>query len=258
MFFGSELRRMREASGLTGKELADALGCTPQWISTMESGRKISEQSALDLDTYFTTGGHFHRLWKLAIDIELQAALPPGFPEYADHEKRARTVRAYCPLIISGLFQTERYAETVISAIDTYGTQDLIAKRMSRQALLSQEDPPRVWLTLEETALRRKVGGKEVMHEQLDALLKASEQPTVMLNIVPERVGYHAGLEGLLMILGFKDQADIAYTESSGEGMLIRDPSKVKEKLVRWDLVRGHALPIEESRAMLRSLQEDL
>lgn len=117
VFFGTELRRMREEAKLTGKELADALGCTPQWISTMESGRKVSEQSALDLDTYFRTNGHFHRIWKLINDVELQTTLPPGFTEYAEQETKATSLRAFSGLLINGLFQTEDYAASLMATI---------------------------------------------------------------------------------------------------------------------------------------------
>ncbi|XRQ08520.1 helix-turn-helix domain-containing protein, partial [Actinomadura welshii] len=113
-FFGAELRRKREQAGLTGKELADALGCTPQWISTMESGRKVSEQSALDLDTYFKTDGCFHRMWKLINDVELQTFLPPGFTEYAEREKKASSVRVFSALLVNGLFRSDQYARSII------------------------------------------------------------------------------------------------------------------------------------------------
>ncbi len=258
VFFGKEVRRMREAAGLTGKQLADTLGCTPQWISTIESGRKVSEQSALDLDTYFRAGGHFHRLWKLAIDVELQTVLPPGFAEYVERESKASTIRIYSPLVISGLFQTESYAETVIGTISNESTSELVSKRMERQAILTRVNPPRVWLTLDETALRRRVGSTETMREQFAYLIEASERPNIMLNVIPESVGYHAGLEGTLTLLSFAEGPDVAYVETTGEGLLIEQPTAVKDKVVRWDLLRGHVLPAGESRAMIRTLLENL
>ncbi|MGP4027004.1 helix-turn-helix domain-containing protein [Actinomadura sp. 3N407] len=258
IFFGTELRRMRDAAGLTGKELADALGCTPQWISTMESGRKVSEQSAHDLDTYFKLDGYFYRLWKLANEIEVQTVLPPGFSEYAEREKKAASIRIYSPLVISGLFQSEGYAHTVISTIENNNTSELVSKRMERQSVLTKINPPRVWLTLDEAALRRTVGSPDIMREQFIYLLEVSERSNVMLNVIPESVGYHAGLEGTLTLLSFTEGPDVAYVETTGEGLLIEQPAKVKDKVVRWDLLRGHVLPAGESRAMLRTLLENL
>lgn len=258
IFIGAEIRRKREEAKITGKELADTLGCTPQWISTMESGRKVSEQSAHDLDTYFKMGGFFHRLWKLANDTEAQVIFPPGFPEYAEREKKAESFRIFCALLINGLFQTEDYARSVLGAIEGVSTQDLITKRMERQAILTRENPPRTWLAIDEGALRRVIGSREIMRDQLQSLLVTSERPNTMLQVVPDSVGYHAGLGGSFTILGFDDGPDIAYTESAGEGLLIDRPARVKDKVVRWDLLRGYALPVEESRAMIRTAMESL
>ncbi|WP_329522026.1 helix-turn-helix domain-containing protein [Spirillospora sp. NBC_01491] len=258
VFFGTELRRKRDESRLTGKELADTLGCTPQWISTMESGRKISEQSAHDLDTFFKLDGHFHRLWDLANDIELRTVLPPGFTEYAARESKASTVRMFCGLLVDGLFQTEGYAGAVVGSINGSNTSDLINNRLERQSILTQSSPPRVWLTIDEVILRRVIGDHAVMREQLTYLLTASEHQNMMLQVVPYKAGYHAGLGGSFTILGFDDGSSNAYTESAGVGTLIKQPARLSDFVVRWDLLKGHALPVAESRAMVRAAMEEL
>ncbi|MEU8304064.1 helix-turn-helix transcriptional regulator [Actinomadura sp. NPDC048955] len=258
VFFGNELRRMREHGGLTGKQLADALGCTPQWISTMESGRKVSEQSALDLDTYFKTGGYFYRLWKLAKDIEVQFVLPPGFPEYLEEEKKAISYRIFCALLVNGLFQTENYTRAILTATDGTNASELTSKRMERQTVLTRDNPPHAWLVLDEYVLRRVVGSPEIMREQLRSLLDASERLNTMLQVIPSSAGYHTGLEGSFTILGFDDMPDLAYTESAGEGILIERSTRVRDKVVRWDLLRGHALPVKESRTMIKTVMESL
>ncbi|TDC60194.1 XRE family transcriptional regulator [Actinomadura sp. GC306] len=258
VFFGTELRRLRDGSGLTGKGLADALGCTPQWISTMESGRKVSEQSALDLDTYFKTGGHFYRLWKLVNEVEVQHILPPGFPEYLEYEKKATSYRIFCALLINGLFQTEDYTRSIITSTEGANIAELTTKRMERQEILRRDNPPHTWLVVDEVALRRPIGSPDIMREQLEFLLEASERINTMIQIVPNRSGYHAGLEGSFTILGFDDRPNLAYTESAGEGMLIAKPARVQDKVVRWDLLRGYALPVEESRAMITTVMESL
>ncbi|URN10239.1 DUF5753 domain-containing protein [Actinomadura madurae] len=224
----------------------------------MESGRKVSEQSALDLDTYFTTGGHFYRLWKLAKDIEVQFILPPGFPEYLEYEKKATSYRIFSVLLVSGLFQTEDYTRSILAANDGTNVSDLAANRMERKAVLNRGHAPHTWVVLDETVLRRTVGSPEIMREQLNYLLEVSERVNTMLQIVPISAGYHAGLGGSFTILSFDDRPDLAYTESAGEGLLIERPARIKDKLVRWDLLRGHALPVRESRAMIRTVVESL
>ncbi|GAA3981191.1 helix-turn-helix transcriptional regulator [Actinomadura viridis] len=257
-FFGTELRRRRDEAGLTGKQLADSLGCTPQWISVMEGGKKISEQSAHDLDTYFKTGGLFHRLWKLANDIELQTTLPPGFPEYAEREKRANSIRVYSALLVNGLFQTEGYIRAVMGGRDQQDKEDLVQQRLKRQSILTQDNAPHTWFTIDESALRRVIGGPAIMREQLQHLIDFSDHPSTMVQVVPHGVGYHPGLTGSFTILGYKDGSQAAYTESAGAGMLIEHPPRVADYAVRWDMIRGHARSVEESRALLTAVMESL
>ncbi|WP_301174161.1 helix-turn-helix domain-containing protein [Actinomadura geliboluensis] len=257
IFFGTELRRKREEAGLTGKQLADALGCTPQWISTMESGRKVSEQSAQDLDTFFKTDGSFHRMWKLVNDVELQTYLPPGFAEYAAREKDASSIRVFSALLLSGLFQTPDYARAIIGADRTSGIEEMVEKRMERQAVLLRDPPPFTWFTIDETVLGRVIGSREITKGQLNFLLELGERPNIMVNVVPLNAGYHAGLGGSFQILDFNG-SHIAYSESAGVGTLISQPDMVAGFAVRWDLLRGHALPVEESRAVIRTAMESL
>lgn len=257
IFFGSELRRKRGEAKLTARELGDALGCTSQWISTMESGRKISEQSAHDLDTYFKTDGLFHRLWKHGKDLELRAILPPGFAEYAEREQGASTIRIFSALLLSGLSQTADYARAIIAADRTAGVEEMLEQRLERQAVLARDTPPLVWLTIEETVLYRVIGNREIMRAQLAHLLDLDERPNIMINVVPRDAGYHAGLGGSFQLLGF-DSSELAYSESAGVGTLISQADRVAGFTVRWDLLRGHALPVAESRAVIRTAMESL
>ncbi|KAB2381363.1 helix-turn-helix domain-containing protein [Actinomadura montaniterrae] len=257
IFFGEELRRMREKAGLTGKELADALGCTPQWISTMESGRKVSEQSALDLDTYFKTDDHFHLLWRLANSLETKVALLPGFTEYLERERKAATARTFSALLVNGRFQSEEYARAVLSSTRSGDVEGLVENRLARGTTFLRDPLPSTWLTLDETVLYRRIGGARVMKSQLNYLLELSEHPEIVINIIPQDVGYHAGLGGEFTILSFNG-SQAAYTESAGVGILIEDPVKVESFALRWDLLRSHALPVNESRVLIRNALESL
>ncbi|QFG21530.1 helix-turn-helix transcriptional regulator [Actinomadura sp. WMMB 499] len=257
-FFGTELRRRRDEAKLTARELGDALGCTSQWISTMECGRKTSEQSALDLDTYFKTDGMFHRIWEHAKKADRRTLPPPGFPEYAEREKHATSIRIYSALLLTGLFQTERYAATVMGATENDDATEFVAERMERQSILNSENRPKVWLTIEENVLRRPTGGADVMREQLASLLKVSDHPDVMMDVIPRSVAYHPGLEGSFTLLGFDNGTNIAYTESAGTGMLIEQPARVVDYVVRYDTLRGFALPFSASRALITEVMESL
>jgi hypothetical protein len=224
----------------------------------MESGRKISEQSARDIDTFFKTDGYFYRIWQQATRVEIRTSLPPGFEDYLEREKTATGLRIFNALLFTGLFQGEDYARTVLSENGVSNIDDRIATRIERQEIFTRETPALVWLTLDEDVLHRPIGGPEVMRKQLSFLLEASTRSNVMLNVIPRRVGYHAGLTGSFTLLGFQDGTNAAYTESAGIGMLIEQPAKVAEFVVRYDSLRGHALPVDESRALVNTLMESL
>ena len=146
----------------------------------METGAKPSLSSAIDLDTYFKLP------WKpfqtMAEEIEeagIQTAPPPDFRAYAELEKQANTILKFEALLMSGLFQTENYARTVLGSLHAPNLLDEpLSARMTRRAeVLDREPSPRVWLTIDEWVLKRTVGGPDVMREQLAALLKACDNP---------------------------------------------------------------------------------
>ncbi|MCP2343061.1 helix-turn-helix domain-containing protein [Actinomadura rupiterrae] len=210
VFFGRELQRKRTALDLTQEQLAERLGCSSTWISRMEVGRKISKDSAIDLDTFFKTDGIFLRMWELSKEIE------PGMAEH------------------------------------------LLAERLSRQALLAKEKPPRCFFIMDEMALRRKVGDEKLMREQYKNLLDVARLPSVTIYVINEGTGYYPGLTGAFTVIGLDDGSHVAYTESAGSGMLISERARAAKYLLRYETIAGYALPISESLALIRRLLEEL
>ncbi|GAA2441661.1 helix-turn-helix transcriptional regulator [Actinomadura vinacea] len=258
--FANELEAWRNEAGLTKVGLSKALGYSDSYVGQVELCKNVpSEKFAQDLDTYFKTNGLFQRLWKQIDETRHLSTLPPGFPQYLDCESRADTIRNFNPTLVNGLLQAEGYARTILESNQVPDSVERrVHERMKRQEIFARENPPRTWFTMDEAVLRRIIGSREIMREQLAHLLEFSERPTNMVQIVPLSVGFHDGLGGTFTILGFKDGASVAYTESAGEGMLINRPSRVASHLVRYDLVRGHGLPVEESRALIRNVMEEL
>jgi transcriptional regulator with XRE-family HTH domain len=256
--FATELAAWRGT--MSKVELAETLGYTPQLIGQLEAGKNIpSKKFAEDLDTYFTTNGLFVRLWRLINETRHLAALPPGFSKFVELEAQATAIRIFALALITGLLQTEAYAREILLTIQQPDVVDqFVASRMERQAIFAREKPPRLWATFDERALRCMVGSPEVMRAQLEYLLEASWRPNVMLEVVPESTGGHAGLGGDLTLLSFNDEPDVGYTESSGRGQVVDDPVGVADFHVRYDLIRGHALPVAESRKLIESILESL
>ncbi|MBO2463452.1 helix-turn-helix domain-containing protein [Actinomadura violacea] len=257
--FASELTAWREKAGLSKTALAETLGYTPQWICQVEAAKSIpSKDFAENLDTYFKTNGVFERQQKRIIETRHMAILPPGFTEYQQREAEASQVRVYQLTLIHGLLQTEEYSRAVIGHNQDVDTVErLVAERLKRQELLTRENPPYVWFTLDEAALRRKIAGPEIMRSQLAHLLDLDERPNISIDIVPQREGYYPGLAGSFTILTFMDAPDVVYGEIAGQGMLIQEPRVVADFAVRYNSMRGDALRVEESRALITSVMEE-
>jgi transcriptional regulator with XRE-family HTH domain len=257
--FAKELEWRRTQAGLSKKDLAEKLGFADSYVGQVELCKNLpSEEFANALDTFFQVDGLFFRLWMRINETRHLSILPPGFPEYLDYEKKADHVRIFSTNLISGLFQTEAYATTVISALMGPATEKLVAERMERKSIFERDHPPHTFLVFDESVIRRNVGGAEVMRAQLGHLLEVGRRERTQLQIVPYDAGFHVGLTGSFTILGFEDEPEVAYTEASGEGILLKRRDRVVVQVVTWDLVQGHTLSTEESLTMIKDAMEDL
>ena len=136
-----------------------------------------------------------------------------------DLESAATLIRTYEGQFIPGLLQTDDYMRAVIGGAQLEESSEEMGRRvrlrMARQTLLTREHPPRLWAVVDEAALRRPVGGPEVMRGQLERLIDASKLPNVTLQVLPFAVGAHSGMPGAFSILRFADPElpDVVYLE---------------------------------------------
>lgn len=256
--FAAELAAWRNERGLSKVELAESLGYTPQLLGQIEAVKNIpSKRFAEDLDTFFETNGLFFRLWKLINETRYQAALPRGFPEFMAREATASTIYSFEPSVIKGIFQTKEYAYELMKAgRSPEEIEQLVTRRLERQELLNRPKPPRIVAVFDEVAIRRAIGGHEVMRGQVERLIEVAEQPHVTMQIVPVSRGSYAGLMGAFDILGFDDVPDVVYIEGHVGGQLIGDAATVREYGLRYDLIRGAAMSDDESLKLLHSILE--
>jgi transcriptional regulator with XRE-family HTH domain len=258
--FGSELRTLRDEAGLSRPQLGEVLGYTGQWIGQVELTKSNpSEQFAIDLDTYFKTGGLFFRLWKSIRRATNRRVLLPGFPRYLELEAEAGLIRAFVTQLVPGLLQTESYARAVISAwSNPEPIEDRVATRIERQQVLSKENPPTAWFVLDEAVLHRPFGGRKVMAEQLTWLAEFAESPHVQVRVLPFSSMTYAGLDGMFTLLRLANGDEVVYQEGPALSQLIDAPDIVADCAVRFDLVMGEALPRAESHKMILRALENL
>lgn len=258
--YGSVLRGHREGAGLSRPQLAKALGCTPQWIEKLETGQRApSEATSADLDTYFATPETFHRMW-----LEIRRAgrcpeLPPGFSGFVDLEAKATIMYIFENMVVTGLFQTYRYAYEVLKAGRRPEViEQLVATRMERQEILTRESPPEIVFVLDESGLHRPIGEDEVRKEQIQHLIELAERPNVTMQVVPSRTGAYAGLPGAFTVLSFDDGPNLVYVGGHAEVQVIEQSDKVRAHEVRFNLIRGAAMSADDSLELLHAIWESL
>jgi transcriptional regulator with XRE-family HTH domain len=229
MLLGAQLRRLREERGLSRLEAGWEIRASESKISRMELGRvSFKERDVADLLTLYGVVDEGERgvllslarqantpgWWHQFVDV-----LPGWFQAYVGLEAAASLIRTYEVQFVPGLLQTEAYARAVIGLGYASAAREEIERRvsvrMARQRVLARPSPPRLWAVVDEAALRRPIGGREVMRAQLEALVEASKQPNVGVQVVPFDRGGHAGTGGAFTLLRFPDQdlPDVVYLE---------------------------------------------
>ena len=229
MLLGAHLRRLREAEGVSRETAGWEIRASESKISRMELGRvSFKERDVADLLTlYGVTDEEEREAW---LTLARQAntpgwwqregdILPSWFQPYLGLESAAVLIRTYEVQFIPGLLQTPEYARAVIllghGNAPPAEVERRVAVRMKRQHVLARDDPPQLWVVVDEGALRRPIGGPEVMRAQLRALVDATKLPHVRLQVIPFNVGGHAAAGGSFSILRFPEQdlPDVVYVE---------------------------------------------
>jgi transcriptional regulator with XRE-family HTH domain len=255
--FGSEVRRAREAPGMTQSELGDLVPCDKATVSRVEAGLTAPDESfALACDQAFPEmQGWFGRFWK---DSQTWgAAFPQSLREFAAYESEAVTLWALEHSWVPGLLQTEAYAQAVLERHpDTTPEQaaERVAARIARQAVLDRDRPPKFWVLIDEMVLHREVADPKVMAEQMAQLAVAARRPHVTVQIIP-RKGAHVGLSGAFAVAETPDTT-VAYLDHAADAMTTDSPAIVATVCSRFDSLRTEAFRGSESLSLMEEAVE--
>jgi transcriptional regulator with XRE-family HTH domain len=254
-YFGYELRRKREEAGLTQKELGSVLFCTASLIGQIETTLKVpTREFAERADAALMTDGVFTRL----VGLVLRSQLPSWFQPYAEMEAKAAYISTYQCQLVYGLLQTEAYARAVLSVEHTDQLDEMVAARLERQRILRREQPPVLWVVLDEAVLYREIGGSKVMREQLAHLLGSFGKPWLELQVLPFSVGQHAGMMGSFNLLRFEDHPDLHYSEGyDSGGHMTANPWLIRERSVGYARLQAEALSPRDSAALIARVMEE-
>lgn len=270
----AELRRLREAAHLTCEEVAGRLECSASRISRVETGKVLaSPRDVRDmLEIYGVTEEHRDRLVQLARECRQKGwwqgygdDVEPHLATYLGMESEASEIRQYAVARIPILLQTEDYARAVVTGgragEGRYpGPPNRMVDMVLERQRLAAASLPRLWAVLDEAALRRQAGGREVMRGQIEHLLELSQTPTTCLQVMPFSSGAHVALDLPFVILSFPDPADpdIAATGYPTGVLWIEDVAEVDRYILFFHHLQAAALSLDDSKAMMTSVLKDL
>ncbi|GAB2903563.1 helix-turn-helix transcriptional regulator [Streptomyces mayteni] len=275
ILLGSQLRRLREACGVTREEAGYSIRASESKISRMELGRvSVKPRDVADLLTLYGVTDDAEREPLLGLARSSGQAgwwhsyndvLPSWFQTYIGLEAAAERISTYELQFVHGLLQTEAYAHAVVvgghkGRLPRSEVDRRIALRLARQKLLVSENAPHLHCVLDESALRRHHGGREVMAEQLTSLLEFAEYPNVTLQVVPFAQGGHVAESGAFTLLRFAERelSDLIYLEQLTGALYLDKREEVAAYQVVLDRLAEFALSPDGTRDLLAEMRRIL
>jgi transcriptional regulator with XRE-family HTH domain len=252
--FAAELQAARARAGMSRDELAARINYSPSLVGMVESMRRVPRLDfAQRCDEALATTGTFARLHE-----HLRTApFPSWFRPFAQHEAEATALRTFQLVLVPGLLQTGEYARALLKT-KLGATEDevdqLVTARLERQAILDRDTPPLLWVLMDEEALHRPVGGRDVMRVQAEHLVEMAGRPNVVVQVIPADVGAHQGLAGAFVIADFASAPSIVYLETALTGLVVERQEDVATVTLTYDTLKTEALPRAASLELLREV----
>ena len=273
MLLGAQLRRLREAAGISAEKAGYSIRGSRSKISRMETGRVgLKVRDVEDLLTMYGVADERERAKVITLArrsrepewwAQYNDILPDWFETYLGLESAATSIRTFEMQFVPGLLQTEGYARAVTTLGHQTASPEEIERRvglrLGRQELLSRTQPPRIWAVMDEAVLRRPIGGSPVMRAQLRRLTEAARLPHVTLQVVPFARGGHAGASGSFSILRFeeRDLPDVVYIEQLTSAVYLDQRADVEHYLEVVDQLSGEALTPAETMRFIEQVARE-
>ncbi|MCX5200806.1 helix-turn-helix domain-containing protein [Streptomyces sp. NBC_00237] len=270
---GAELRRLREAAGLSGDQAGEILECGKGKVSRIESGLSgirpvelrvllraygMSDRALIDALVEMAKEGNRRGWWNRYGNV-----LPPGFADVAQLEAKATSIHAWQTVLVPGLLQTPDYMRAFFRHGRVAASEEDIARqieaRTARQAVLDQEGAPEFWAVLYEPVLKARIGGTSVMQGQLRHLAAIAESGRATLQVMPYEAGAHRGLDGPFLVFGTPVPGmDVVLLDNAASPVYVEDDDGVQAFRSVFDTLRATALGPEPSLAAIRAAANGL
>ncbi|MCF1597991.1 helix-turn-helix domain-containing protein [Streptomyces muensis] len=252
---GRQIKAWREAAGLKQTELGEAIGYGGEMVSSVERGRRIPKPDFLDkTDEVVGAGG---KISAMKEDVE-RARYPKKVRDLAKLEDEAVELGAYSNHNMHGLLQTPEYARALFAMRrPSYPEEEVerqVAARMARQRVFERTPAPLLTFVQEEVTLRRPIGGRMVLRQQLERLLEISTLRHVEIQVMPTDREDHAGMGGPIRLLKLQDGTALGHSEAQLHSRVISDPREVQILDMRYGMIRAQALTPRESLAFIEKV----
>jgi transcriptional regulator with XRE-family HTH domain len=267
----AELRRLRDQSGLSVTEAAKQLDWQPSRLSRIETRQSgITAPDLRKLLNLYEVDDEVYRAYLAELVRRVNergwwqkyaGLIGSDYADLISLEAEARAIRSYEQELIPGLLQTPAYARAVMRASRPTETSEQIGRRVEvrieRQEVLNRSDPPppRFNVVLSEGALRRPVGGYDVMREQLEYLTRPRDRANVTVQVLPFDAGVHPSMVGPFTAMAFPEPDDLGVVnvESVTGTLFLEEPDDLRVYEELWNTLQASALSADDSQAFLRS-----
>ncbi|MFH8986556.1 helix-turn-helix domain-containing protein [Streptomyces sp. NPDC017940] len=254
---GRQQKLWREAAGLRVVDFAETVGYGEDLVRKVERGARIPRPEYLDRADEVLGANGFISAMK---EEMTKARYPKKVRELAKLEARAVEIAAYGNHNLHGLLQTKEYARALFGLQRPVYSQDQVerglAARMARRVVFEQSPAPDFSFVQEEVTLRRPIGGRMVLRQQLERLLDIGRLPHVTLQVMPTDSEGHAGIEGgRIQLLKFGDGTAVGRSEGEFNGRPVSDPRQLRILELRYGMIRAQALTPRESLAFIERVR---
>ncbi|MEV2193377.1 helix-turn-helix domain-containing protein [Streptomyces umbrinus] len=258
-YFAEVLRMLRTKAGLSQTELGERMAYTGAAVSAVETCAKPATDEFIEAAEKALEAGGLIAAAAKYLRLE---RYPAHFQGFVQLEQEALSVSSYCVVLIDGLLQTQEYAQRLFDhafpPLEEDEVDRLVAARMERRALFDRKPIAVTNVILEESALRRLIGGPEVMRAQYEYLITCSERQNVTLQVMPSARAGHAGLPGPMKLIETPEQISLVYLEGQGNSSLVSKADEVGVLARRYAMIRSQALGPEESVGVIEQLAGEL
>ncbi|MEV0679928.1 helix-turn-helix transcriptional regulator [Actinosynnema sp. NPDC050436] len=265
---GAELRDLRKAKRVRIVQLEEQVGLSKSMISRIERGERLADETevAAVLGALGVVGAKRRELLALAREaakgnwLATGSGLPQQLKGLIEYEQAATSITDVTSLLVPGLVQTPDYARTIMveGGLSNADVEERVRRRLERQSVLTRDNPVPYLAVIDEFVLRRPVGGRGVMVDQLHHLHDMARRPNVTIRVVPKERGYHFGLYGSFVVLEAARTSPVVHLENLKTYLFLDKREEVQAYIDLKPSLLAAAAGVEDSMDLIMRCAEDL